>query len=111
MVKDIFDVAGTITGRGNPDWLATIPPATANAPAVQALLDAGARMVGKTITEELAFGMIGINPHYGMPEERRGARPGAGRLVERLGGSGRRRPRRPRARQRYRRLGAHPGQL
>jgi amidase len=68
VVKDIFDVAGTITGRGNPDWLASSPPATANAPAVQALLDAGARMVGKTVTEELAFGMIGINPHYGMPE-------------------------------------------
>ncbi len=67
-VKDIFDVEGTITGRGNPDWLASSPPATANAPAVQALLDAGARMVGKTVTEELAFGMIGINPHYGMPE-------------------------------------------
>jgi amidase len=39
-----------------------------NAPAVQALLDAGARLVGKTITEELAFAVIGINPHYGMPQ-------------------------------------------
>jgi amidase len=67
-VKDIFDVEGTITGRGNPDWLASHGPAPANAPAVQALLDAGARLVGKTITEELAFGVIGINPHYGMPK-------------------------------------------
>ena len=68
VVKDIFDVEGTVTGRGNPDWLASHGPAAANAPAVQALLDAGARLVGKTITEELAFGIIGINPHYGMPK-------------------------------------------
>ena len=66
-VKDIFDVAGTVTGRGNPDWLASHGPATANAPAVQALLDAGARLVGKTITEELAFSVVGINPYYGTP--------------------------------------------
>ncbi|HSA79484.1 MAG TPA: amidase [Geminicoccaceae bacterium] len=67
-VKDIFDVAGTVTGRGNPDWLATHPPATRHAPAVQALLAAGARLVGKVITEELAFSAVGINPHYGAPQ-------------------------------------------
>jgi amidase len=67
-VKDIFDVEGTVTGRGNPDWLASNGPAAASALAVQALLDAGAHLVGKTVTEELAFGVIGINPHYGVPE-------------------------------------------
>jgi amidase len=67
-VKDIFDVAGTVTGRGNPDWLATHPAASGHAPAVQALLDAGARLVGKTITEELAFSIVGTNPHYGTPQ-------------------------------------------
>jgi amidase len=66
-VKDIFDVAGVITGRGNPDWLATHAPARANAPAVDALLDAGAKLVGKTVTEELAFSVIGSNPYYGTP--------------------------------------------
>lgn len=66
-VKDIFDVAGTITGRGNPDWLATHRPAERHAPAVQALLAAGARLLGKTITEELAFSIVGTNPHYGTP--------------------------------------------
>jgi amidase len=66
-VKDIFDVEGTITGRGNPDWLASHDPAPANAPAVQALLDAGAELVGKTITDELAFSVVGMNPHYGTP--------------------------------------------
>jgi amidase len=66
-VKDIFDVEGTVTGRGNPDWLASHAPAEANAPAVQAVLDAGARLVGKTITDELAFSVVGMNPHYGTP--------------------------------------------
>ncbi|MCE3250684.1 MAG: amidase [Geminicoccaceae bacterium] len=67
-VKDIFDVAGTVTGRGNPDWLATHEAASRHAPAVQAWLEAGARLVGKTITEELAFSAVGINPHYGTPK-------------------------------------------
>src|SRR5919106_1538962 len=62
-----IDGAGTVTGRGNPDWLASHEPAAANAPAVQALLDAGARLVGKAITEELAFSVVGINPYYGTP--------------------------------------------
>ena len=67
-VKDIFDVAGTVTGRGNPDWLATHEAAARHAPAVQALLAAGARLVGKVVTEELAFSAVGINPHYGAPK-------------------------------------------
>ncbi len=66
-VKDIFDVAGTVTGCGNPDWLASHTAATRHAPAVQMLLDAGARLVGKTVTEELAFSAVGSNPHYGTP--------------------------------------------
>jgi len=65
--KDIFDVAGTVTGCGNPDWARTHGPATATAPAVQRLLDAGATLVGKTITEELAFSLTGENAHYGAP--------------------------------------------
>jgi len=34
---------------------------------VQRLLDAGARFVGKTITDELAFSMNGQNAHFGSP--------------------------------------------
>ena len=66
-VKDIIDVAGLVTGGGNAEWLRTHEPAAANAPVVQRLLDAGAAMVGKTITEEFAYGMIGENYHYGTP--------------------------------------------
>ena len=73
-VKDIIDVAGLVTGGGNAEWFRTHEPAPANAPVVQALLDAGATMAGKTITEEFAFGMIGENFHYGTP--RNAAAPG-----------------------------------
>jgi amidase len=65
--KDIFDIAGRVTGCGNPDWLASHAPAAQHAVAVQKLLDAGARMVGKTITDELAFSLNGQNFHYGTP--------------------------------------------
>jgi len=65
--KDIFDVAGFVTGCGNPDWARSHAPATAHAPAVQALLDAGAELVGKTITDELAYSLNGQNFHYGTP--------------------------------------------
>jgi amidase len=65
--KDLFDIAGYVTGAGNPDWLRTHTPAGETAPAVQILLDAGATLVGKTLTDELAFSMSGENIHYGTP--------------------------------------------
>ena len=65
--KDLFDVADHPTGAGNPDWLATHEPAKAHAWAVQALLDAGATLIGKTLTDELAYGLTGRNAHYGAP--------------------------------------------
>ncbi len=65
--KDIFDVAGHTTGCGNPDWLATHAPAAKTASAVAKLLDAGAVLVGKTITDELAYSINGQNFHYGTP--------------------------------------------
>ncbi len=66
-VKDLIDVAGTRTGGGNPDWLAAQREATDSAPAVAALLSAGATLHGKTITDELAFSLEGANAHYGTP--------------------------------------------
>lgn len=65
--KDLFDIAGHVTGCGNPDWAATHEPAQATAPAVTALLAAGAGLAGKTITDELAFSLAGENAHYGTP--------------------------------------------
>jgi len=65
--KDLYDVAGQKTGFGSPDWLRTHEPATRTAPAVQMLLDAGAHLVGKTHTEEMAWSLTGENAHYGTP--------------------------------------------
>lgn len=66
-VKDLFDVAGYPTGAGNPLMLALSGIKTRTAPTVQVLLDAGARFVGKTHTDELAFSMNGRNAHFGTP--------------------------------------------
>lgn len=66
-VKDLFDVAGTRTGVGNPTWLADAPVATRSAPVVDALVAAGADLVGKTTSDELAFSLSGTNVHYGTP--------------------------------------------
>ena len=65
--KDIFDIAGYVTGCGNPHWKATHGPAECNAWVVQRLVDAGATMIGKTITDELTRGIFGENMHYGTP--------------------------------------------
>jgi amidase len=63
--KDLFDVAGRPTGGGNPDWPKgrTIP--ARHAWAVQRLLDAGATLIGKTITDEVSLGILGENPFDG----------------------------------------------
>ena len=65
--KDIYDIAGRKTGFGSPDWLRTHEPVARTAPAVQALLDAGAELVGKTLTDEMAWSLTGENAHYGTP--------------------------------------------
>ena len=66
-VKDLYDVAGYPTGGGSPFVLAMSGIKTRTAPAVQRLLDAGARFLGKTVTDELAFSMNGNNAHFGAP--------------------------------------------
>jgi len=65
--KDLFDVAGYPTGGGQPFVLAMSGIKTKTASAVQQLLDAGARFIGKTVTDELAFSMNGNNAHFGAP--------------------------------------------
>lgn len=66
-VKDLIDVAGVVTTGGNPDWAATHGPAPRDAPVVSALLNAGAELVGKTVTDELAFSLEGENAFHGTP--------------------------------------------
>jgi amidase len=66
-IKDLIDVAGHRTGCGNPDWLATHPPARVSAICVEQLLAAGATCTGKTISDEVAFSLLGENIFYGTP--------------------------------------------
>lgn len=66
-VKDLFDVAGVPTGGGNHDWARANPVPERHAWAVQALLDAGAELVGKTITDEVSLGILGENAFDGTP--------------------------------------------
>lgn len=65
--KDLFDVAGYPTGGGNPHVLAMSGIKTTTAPTIQRLLDAGAQLIGKAHTNEMAFSMSGKNAHYGTP--------------------------------------------
>ena len=65
-IKDLFDVAGSVTRAGS-IALSDAPPAQADAPAVARLRAAGAVIIGRTNTVEFAFGGVGLNPHYGTP--------------------------------------------
>jgi amidase len=79
-VKDLFDLDGLVTGAGTPAYAATHRPATRDALAVTRLVDAGVTVVGKTVSDELAWSLAGVNVHYGAP--RNVAAPG-----RRAGGS------------------------
>ena len=52
-IKDIVDVEGFVTGAGSP-WFARQAPATCDAALVTALRNAGAVIVGKTVTTQFA---------------------------------------------------------
>lgn len=65
--KDVFDIAGTRTGYGHPTWLETHPPAETTAEAVRLVLGAGAKLVGRTISDELCYSLSGENFHFGTP--------------------------------------------
>jgi len=67
VAKDLLDVAGHVTSGGNPDWASRQKPAAMSARTVDCLLRAGATLVGKTITDELAFSLEGENEHHGTP--------------------------------------------
>ena len=66
--KDLFDVAGHPTGGGNPDWPTGRAVPTKHAWAVQTLLDGGAALVGKTVTDEVSLGILGENAFDGTPK-------------------------------------------
>ena len=67
VVKENIDVAGQVSTNGHPQWAASHASAEANASVVDRLLAAGARLVGKTHMDEMAYSLLGANPHYGTP--------------------------------------------
>jgi amidase len=64
MVKDTIDIAGYPT-RASSHALVDAPAASEHAQVVQAVLDAGCRITGKTSLHELAFGTTGLNAWAG----------------------------------------------
>ena len=63
LVKDLIDTAGIRTTYGSKIYEEHVPDRTA--PAVQALVDAGAVVVGKANLHEFAWGVTSQNPWYG----------------------------------------------
>ncbi|WP_420332939.1 amidase family protein [Roseibium sp.] len=66
-VKALFDVEGETTTSAT-RVLAGDPPAKADAPAIARLEAAGGVFVGLTNMSEFAYSGLGLNPHYGTPE-------------------------------------------
>jgi amidase len=66
-VKGNIDVAGNVSDNGHPLWATTHPAATRDAPVVEALRNAGARLTGQTRMDEMAYSLLGDNPHYPPP--------------------------------------------
>jgi aspartyl-tRNA(Asn)/glutamyl-tRNA(Gln) amidotransferase subunit A len=66
-IKDLFDVAGEATRAGSKALADEAKPATADAPVVRRLRQAGAVIVAKTNMSEFAYSGIGANPHFGTP--------------------------------------------
>ncbi|KAJ0976054.1 hypothetical protein J5N97_018019 [Dioscorea zingiberensis] len=66
-VADIFDINGYVTGFGNQDWMRTHEPAELTSAVVSVLVDAGATCVGKTVIDEMGYGITGENKHFDTP--------------------------------------------
>jgi aspartyl-tRNA(Asn)/glutamyl-tRNA(Gln) amidotransferase subunit A len=63
--KDLYETAGVRTTAGSLFFKDYIPEK--DAVAISKLKSAGAEIVGKTSTHEIALGVTNINPHYGSP--------------------------------------------
>ncbi|WP_246852731.1 AtzH-like domain-containing protein [Naasia sp. SYSU D00948] len=66
-VKDLFAIAGQRIGGGVPQYLDEAQEERTTAPAVQALLDAGADVTGIARTDQFAYSIAGDNGSYGTP--------------------------------------------
>ena len=69
-IKDLLDVEGYTTRAGTV-FMADNPPAERDAEVVSRLRAQGCVFVGHTNMTELAYSGLGLNPHYGTPENAR----------------------------------------
>ena len=61
-VKDLFDTAGVRTSYGSKIFADHVP--SADAALVRRAREAGAIVIGKTLTHEFAWGITSVNPHF-----------------------------------------------
>src|SRR4051812_26521781 len=61
-VKDLYDTAGLRTTYGSKIFSGHVP--ARDAAVVKRAKDAGAIVVGKTLTHEFAWGITSVNPHF-----------------------------------------------
>ncbi|CAH1663232.1 amidase [Chelatococcus asaccharovorans] len=66
VVKECIAIAGMPTRSGSAS-LETSQPAACHADVVEAVLEAGCRIIGRANMHELAFGMTGVNAYLGTP--------------------------------------------
>lgn len=66
-IKDLFDEAGITTTAGS-TILGNAPEAAKDAEAVRRLKAAGAIAFGRTTMSEFAYSGVGLNPHFGNPQ-------------------------------------------
>jgi amidase len=71
VVKDLFDVAAMPTTAGSSEFAAWHGVPAEDSWAVKTLARAGAELIGKVNLHELAYGITGINPHFGTPKNPR----------------------------------------
>ncbi|MCR8913433.1 amidase [Marinobacter panjinensis] len=64
-LKALFDVAGEVTHAGSRGWQS---PAQSDAVIVSRLRREGAVITGHTNMTEFAYSGVGLNPHYGTPD-------------------------------------------
>jgi Asp-tRNA(Asn)/Glu-tRNA(Gln) amidotransferase A subunit family amidase len=64
-LKDLFDLAGTVTSSGSAFYAGITPPAAQDSAIAASLKQSGALITGKTNLHPLAYGLTGENPDYG----------------------------------------------
>ncbi|CAN4088737.1 unnamed protein product [Withania somnifera] len=66
-ISDVFDINGFVTGFGNPDWTRTHEPAIQTSTVVSSLVEGGATCTGRTVVDDMTFGISGEQRHFDTP--------------------------------------------